>query len=316
MLWGHQICWRILLLKYSLGRNKEILYKLSWTSCHILTRLMSPYGVTRPMSQRLFAWFVYCSTYWGRVTHICVGKLTTIGSDNGFSPGRRQAIIWTSAGILLIGPLGTNFTETLIKNQTFSFTKMYLKVSYAKCRLFCLDLNVLIWFEWHYRHNGIHAMCAVGLASICNRTFVISTRTSGGGQIPGMNNGMLFFFLQQDLDAVSGKVLLFASTAAWPGSTWLTWKKKCAICQDNLLGNRSIIEKRLHDPPILWHWCEGLILVISELCTIVSQKHFHVHGVVMPAQVFVYYGINLFFFFSTFVQSKSKLYGCKLHMEV
>ena len=31
-------------------------------------------------------------THWGRVTHICVGKLI-LGSDNGLSPGRRQAII-------------------------------------------------------------------------------------------------------------------------------------------------------------------------------------------------------------------------------
>ena len=35
------------------------------------------------------------------------GNLTIIGSDNGLSPGRRQAITWTNAGILLIGPLGT-----------------------------------------------------------------------------------------------------------------------------------------------------------------------------------------------------------------
>ena len=38
-------------------------------------------------------------THWGRVTHICVGNLTIIGPDNGLSPGRRQAIIWTNAGI-------------------------------------------------------------------------------------------------------------------------------------------------------------------------------------------------------------------------
>ena len=43
-------------------------------------------------------------THWGRVTHIYVIKLTIIGSDNGLSPDRRQAIIWTKAGILLIGP--------------------------------------------------------------------------------------------------------------------------------------------------------------------------------------------------------------------
>ena len=54
-------------------------------------------------------------THWGRVTHICVSKLTIIGSDNGLSPGRRQAIIWINAGILLIGPVGTNFSEILIE---------------------------------------------------------------------------------------------------------------------------------------------------------------------------------------------------------
>ena len=56
-------------------------------------------------------------THWGRVTHICVGKLTTIGSDNGLSPVRRQGIIWTNAGILLIEPLETNFSEILIGNM-------------------------------------------------------------------------------------------------------------------------------------------------------------------------------------------------------
>ena len=42
------------------------------------------------------------------MTHISVCNQTIIGSDNGLLPGRHQAIIWTSAGILLIGPLGTN----------------------------------------------------------------------------------------------------------------------------------------------------------------------------------------------------------------
>ena len=42
-----------------------------------------------------------------------VSKLTIIGSDNGLSPDRRQAIIWTNAGVLLIGPLGTFFNEIL-----------------------------------------------------------------------------------------------------------------------------------------------------------------------------------------------------------
>ena len=41
-----------------------------------------------------------------RVTHVWVDNLTIIGSDNGLAPGRRQAIIRTSAGVLLIGTLG------------------------------------------------------------------------------------------------------------------------------------------------------------------------------------------------------------------
>ena len=77
------------------------------------------------------------------MTHICVSYLTRIGSDNGLSPGRRQAIIRTNAGILLIRPLGTNFSEFLVEILIFSFTKMRLKVSSAKWRLFRLGLNVL-----------------------------------------------------------------------------------------------------------------------------------------------------------------------------
>ena len=86
-------------------------------------------------------------TDWGRVTHICVNELTVIGSDNGLSPGRHQAIIWTNAGILLIGPLGTNFREILVKIQIFSIMKMCLKMSSAKWRPFCLGLNVLNCFN-------------------------------------------------------------------------------------------------------------------------------------------------------------------------
>ena len=71
-------------------------------------------------------------THWGRVTHIYVSKQTIIGSDIGLSPGRRQAIIWTNAGIMLIGPLGTNFSGILSEIHTFSFKKMHFKTPSAK----------------------------------------------------------------------------------------------------------------------------------------------------------------------------------------
>ena len=91
-------------------------------------------------------------------------KLTIIGSDNGLSPERRQAIIWTNAGILLIGPLGTNFSEILIEIQTFSLKKIRLKMSTAKCCSFCLGLNVLtpiLWYifgndNWYHHSNFLY----------------------------------------------------------------------------------------------------------------------------------------------------------------
>ena len=49
------------------------------------------------------------------MTHACVSKQIIIGSDNGLSPGRRQAIIWTNDGILLTWLLGT---QTSVKIES------------------------------------------------------------------------------------------------------------------------------------------------------------------------------------------------------
>ena len=105
-------------------------------------------------------------THWSRVTHICVSELSFIDSDNGLSPGRRQAIIWTNDRILLIGPLGTHFSEILFEIQTFSFSKMYLNMS---SRPQCVNCNSRAWVNnyihinmrgaithpWPYFNNGI-----------------------------------------------------------------------------------------------------------------------------------------------------------------
>ena len=61
------------------------------------------------------------------MTLICISKVIISGSDNGLSPGQCQDIIWTNARILLIGPLGTNFNEILIKNHTLSLKKIHFK---------------------------------------------------------------------------------------------------------------------------------------------------------------------------------------------
>ena len=106
------------------------------------------------------------------MTHICVGNLTIIGSDNGLSPGRRQAITWTNVGILLIGPLGTNFSEMLIKIHTFSLKEINLKMSSGNWRPFCLGLNVLS--DWGANElYRVTYICDTFLLSLNNTHFII-----------------------------------------------------------------------------------------------------------------------------------------------
>ena len=120
-------------------------------------------------------------THWGRVTHIYVSKLTIIGSDNGLSPDRRQAIIWINAGMLLMGPLGTNFSEILIEILTFSLKKMPLKVSVAKRRPFCLGLDLLT--KCHCRGNPPeihHKLYASSSNTVCG----YFDKANGRGEAP------------------------------------------------------------------------------------------------------------------------------------
>ena len=130
---------------YSLNNNVRacvmlaLVYELNYTD----KRYPCPRFVWLILWLYLEQAFNHYLTNWGRVTHICVSKLTIIGSDNGLSPGRRQAIIWTNYGILLIGPLGTIFSEILIKIYSFLFKKMILKMSSGKWLSFCLGLSVL-----------------------------------------------------------------------------------------------------------------------------------------------------------------------------
>ena len=92
---------------------------------------MSPYSVTRPLSSPKDR--IYASANW-----------VSIGSGNGLSPVRCQAITWTNADLLSIGLLGTTFSEIRIGILSFSFKKMQLKYRLPKWRPFCPDGDGLI----------------------------------------------------------------------------------------------------------------------------------------------------------------------------
>ena len=128
---------RELLSITSLGTNKN---RLIFEPKYLHRKCISKFDLK---NVHLFVQTMSVLTHWGRVTHICVDNLTIIGWDNGLSSGRHQAIMWTSAGILLIGPVGINFSEILIRVQTFSFKIMHLKMLSAKWLPFCPGFNVL-----------------------------------------------------------------------------------------------------------------------------------------------------------------------------
>ena len=109
----------------------------------------------------MMKWCYIPITHRGLMRHTCISKLTITGSDNGLSPGRRQAIIWTNAGILLIWTIGKNFSEILSKIHTFSFKKMHLKMS-VKWPPFFLNFSVMIHptiCTHHRLHSGSGSIC-------------------------------------------------------------------------------------------------------------------------------------------------------------
>ena len=137
-------------------------------------------------------------THWGRMTHICVGKLTTIGSDNGLSPWRRQAFIWTNGGILWIGSLGTKFNEILIKIQIFSFIKMHLKMSSAQWRPFGLGLDVLteFWMSTHvYFQPRRQCNIAGKWINIYDRVFIVFPKINEYYGIGLMRDANAYYWL-------------------------------------------------------------------------------------------------------------------------
>ena len=91
--------------------------------------------------------------------HIFISKLTIIASDNGLSPGWCQAIFWINAVILLIGPLGTNFSEILVEIHTNIFVKENEFENIVwKWRPLCLGLSVLKKFYCSW--DGSYQACA------------------------------------------------------------------------------------------------------------------------------------------------------------
>ena len=85
------------------GKKQQLLWDLTAKAEYIGEEIPTM-AFTNVVRKRIAHSPIFRLTHWGQVTQICAGKLTIIGSDNGLSPGRHQAIIWINDGMLLIGP--------------------------------------------------------------------------------------------------------------------------------------------------------------------------------------------------------------------
>ena len=86
---------------------------------------------------------------WGALTlvtwlvmHICVSKLTIIGSYNDLSPGRRQAIIWTNAEAGQLYRFCFSVRQQNIGNQTKTTGRPCCLHDIMQARLFSLHIQI------------------------------------------------------------------------------------------------------------------------------------------------------------------------------
>ena len=98
-------------------------------------------------------------THCGRVTHICVGNLTIIDSDNGLSPERRRVIIWTNAAILLIWTLGNKLQWNFNQNSNIfieenAFENVVCEMLFISSRPQCVKL-IGPWSEGVVKFNSL-----------------------------------------------------------------------------------------------------------------------------------------------------------------
>ena len=94
----------------------------------------------------------------------CISKPTIIASDNGLSPDRRQSIIWTNAGILLVGTLGTNVDGVLIEINYFDSREYD-----SKCRLLNdgIFISASLCYPCPYFNRCLAGLCESNCAMVC-----------------------------------------------------------------------------------------------------------------------------------------------------
>ena len=138
---------------------------------------------------------------------MCICLLTIIGSFNGLSPSRRQAIIWTNAEILSIGPLKTYHSEIFIDIQILYFIQENaFENVVSKMAAFFLGLNVLTVVV-----NAFHVKGTEAVIHWCNDKMADTLQTTISNL--SYRTKILFFFkshnrLSKGSNSVNNKAAL------------------------------------------------------------------------------------------------------------
>ena len=122
------------------------------------------------------------------MTHICVSRLTIIGSDNGLSSVRRQGIIWINTGLLSIGPLRTYF-------NVMRHCGYFVSASMCKANI----IHVYGRWMWNGNHNVDNVGCLSHvIPAITDRNMFFLHRTYFGcpGVARTLANMVLTYFFQ------------------------------------------------------------------------------------------------------------------------
>ena len=117
----------------------------------------------------------YTFIQWGRTTYICISKLTIIGSDNGLSPGRHQAIIWTIARILLMNASSAKWQPSCLGlnelSENYSLDNGWLQDSQWAMIRINNDLNSTVSYcvtrtQWVNNCKIIHSSKSTSVISL------------------------------------------------------------------------------------------------------------------------------------------------------
>ena len=113
-----------------------------------------------------------------RLSDAYMHQKTIIGLENGLSPRRHQAIIWTNAGVLIIGPFGTKFQWNIYRNvyifwQYDVFENVVWKMAAILSRTQCVKSFSITWGNRKWSHANSTCSIQTKMATFCTRHFRI-----------------------------------------------------------------------------------------------------------------------------------------------